>query len=497
MRRPERAAGVLALGLGLLHLLLFPGSGMDLSAQLARASFASLAPLRPVDLAWYSGFHPYGYSLLAPFLMSSIGIAACGLIAATGSAVLFARLVRHTDRPLAAALAGAFFWAANVASGRVTFALGALAALGALVALPRLRVAAVCAVLTGLLSPVAAAFLGFVAAVLVLHRRPGGWTVGLAATVPVVFLAATFPGGGIQPMSRSSAVPGVLIAVALALFTEDRVLRTAAWLYAASIVVLEFHHDPFGSNVLRLGTLLAVPLLLATTARRRTALLAVLSVGFLIWQLYPLVGDLRSKTPPMTALTHALERADSHRAEVLAGRDHHEAFEVAKSVPLARGWARQIDVRDNPLFYRPEPLRADEFLAWLHQNSIDHVAVPRSGKLDKGSVLEGALLRAPIPGLQREWSDDHWVLYRVLKARSIVSAPAEVVRASRIELVVQSPRAAAVGVDVRWSRWLSVSGPGCLERAGKRLLIRFSSAGTMTLTSSLRPVGHCAVTRSG
>ncbi|MCU1587631.1 MAG: hypothetical protein JWN31_1124 [Frankiales bacterium] len=340
---------MLALILGLLHLLLYPGSGMDLSAQLARASFASLAPFKPVDFGWYSGFHPYGYSLLAPYAMSAIGIGTCGLLAATVSGVLFARLVRHTDRPLVAALTGAFFWAANVASGRVTFALGATAALAALVALPRLRLAACFAVLTGLLSPVAAAFLGFVAAVLVLHRRPGGWTLGLATTAPVVLLAVAFPGGGTQPMSRGAALPGVLIALALGIFTDERLVRTASLLYAATIVVLKFHHDPFGSNVLRLGTLLALPLLLATTMRRRPALIALLSIGFLVWQLYPLIGDLRSRTAPLTALTHELQRVGAHRAEVLAGRDHHEAYEVAKSVPLARGWARQIDVRDNHL----------------------------------------------------------------------------------------------------------------------------------------------------
>ena len=470
---------------------------MDLSAQLARASFASLAPFKPVDLAWYSGFHPYGYSLLAPWLMSEIGIATCGLIAATGSAVLFARLVRHTDRPLVAALSGAFFWAANVASGRVTFALGALAALAALVALPRLRLAALFAVLTGLLSPVAAAFLGFVAAVLVLHRKPGGWTLGIATTVPVVFLAVVFPGGGIQPMSPGAAVPGVLVGLALGLVTDDRLVRTASLLYALAVVVFAIHHDPFGSNVLRLGLLVAVPLLLATTARRPTALLMVLSVGFLAWQLDPLVGDLHRKTPPLTGLTQALQRADSHRVEVLAGRDHHEAYEVAKVVPLARGWARQIDVRDNPLFYRPEPLGADEYLAWLQAHAIDHVAVPREGKLDYGSVLEGALLTRPIPGLVRVWSNADWVLYRVVDPLPIVTSPAEVVSSNRFEMVLRSPEAARVGVDVRWSRWLSLAGPGCLERSGNRVVVRFTSGGTVTMTSSLQPGGRCEVRPPG
>ena len=65
MRRPERYAGLLALVLGLLHWWLRPDSGTDLAAQLARASFARSAPLTPVDLSWYGGMHPFGYSVPA------------------------------------------------------------------------------------------------------------------------------------------------------------------------------------------------------------------------------------------------------------------------------------------------------------------------------------------------------------------------------------------------------------------------------------------------
>jgi len=221
-----------ALVLGVVHLLLRPDSGTDLAAQLARASFARAAPLTPVDLSWYAGTHPFGYSLLAPWVMAVLGVALSGLLAAVAASVLFARLLRDSERPMLASVVGAVFIAADVASGRTTFALGAVTALAALVLLPRLRWAALFAVLTALLSPVAAAFLGFAAAVLVLHRKVGGWTVGVASSMPVVLLAVLFPGGGIQPFSGDSALPAVFVAVVLAVLTTVPEVRTGALLYA-------------------------------------------------------------------------------------------------------------------------------------------------------------------------------------------------------------------------------------------------------------------------
>ena len=94
----------------------------------------------------------------------------------------------------------------------------------------------VLAVLTGLLSPVAAAFLGFVAAVLVLHRKPGRLDTGhrhhRAGRVssrwpsPVAASSRCHPG---------AAMPGVLVGLALGIVTDDRLVRTASLLYAAAV----------------------------------------------------------------------------------------------------------------------------------------------------------------------------------------------------------------------------------------------------------------------
>ncbi len=481
----------MALVLGLLHLLLAPDSGTDLSAQLARASFAREAPLTPVDLSWYSGVHPYGYSLLAPWVMAVLGVAVSGLVAAVAASVLYARLVRDSERPLLAALAGAVFAVADVVSGRTTFALGAVAALAALVLLPRLRSAAVFAVLAALLSPVAAAFLGFAGAVLLLHRRPGGWTLGVGSSVPVIVLAVLFPGGGIQPLSGDSALPAVVVALLLAVLTSSPLVRTGALLYAAAVVFFANADDPFGSNVLRLGLLVAASLLLATSRRRGLVVLAA-TVGFVLWQVDPTRADLNARPgPALSALTAELVRLHSDRAEVVAARDHRESSQVAERVPLARGWSRQLDVHDNPLFYKGT-LTPTAFRAWLLEHSVDTVAVPRRAVLDFGGSREGALLRrGPVPGLEQVWSDLDWTVFRVTAARPLAAAPTVVVSSGRTSLVLRSGVAADVRVDVRWSRWLSLTGPGCLERDGDRTLVRFAHAGTVTLGSGLLPRGHC------
>lgn len=491
MRTPERAAGLLALVLGLLHLWLLPRSGTDLAAQLARASFARAHPFTPVDLSWYGGMHPFGYSLLSPWVMALLGVGLSGLLASVAGSVLLARLLRSTTRPLLGSLLGAVFLVADVVSGRVTFALGAVAALAALVVLPRLLPAAVLAVVTALLSPVAAAFLGLSAAVLVLHRRPGGWTVGLAATVPVVVLAELFPGGGVQPFTTSSAVRGALACLVVAVLSSVPVVRTGALLSGLAILFFAAGADPFGSNALRLALLLAGPLLLAT-ARRNALVVLAATVGVVWWQAGPTWGDLRApEGPPYSALVQELQAVGAHRVEVVAPRDHRESYEVARRVPLARGWARQLDYAENALFYRGS-LTPGRYLAWLHDHSVDHVAAPLHGPYDFGSTREQRLLSAgPVAGLTEVWRDADWVVYAVADPQPLVEAPVVLLGADRTTLRLRMDGPGSVVVNLRWSRWLSVAGPACLSREGDRVRVEASGAGVVTIGSGLRPRGHC------
>ena len=488
LRTPEAVAGLLALVLALLHQWLIPLSGTDLAAQLARADFARAHPLTPVDFSWYAGVHPFGYSLLSPWLMALLGVGPCNVLAAVLGAVLLTRLLRDQLRPLLVAVLAAAFSVADIVSGRTTFALGAVALLAALLCRERRGWAVLLAALSGLLSPVAAAFLGFCAAVLVLHRRPGGWTLGLAASVPVGVVGLLFPGGGVQPFSVDSGVPAIAVALVLARVTRSPLVRTGSLLYAVAVVGFLAHADAFGSNVLRLGLLAAGAVVAATV--RPPALMGLLLVGALAWQTDPVHGDLSPHAvPSATALRAELVALGSQRAEVVAPREHRESWQVAVAVPLARGWGRQVDYRDNRLFY-DEHLSARDYLAWLHRRAVDHVAVPRRGPLDFGARTEARLLAKPVPGLTEVWRDRDWVVYAVDSPTPLAEG-ATVVSSTRTGLTLRAAAAGDVRVRVRWSRWLSLQGPGCVEADGTEVRLKVSAPGTLRLGSSLRPHGRC------
>lgn len=430
--------------------------------------------------------------------MALVGVGLTGLLAAVAGAVLLARLLRDTAHPAGGAYSGAFFAVADVVSGRTTFALGAAVALAALVALagpprrlPPVGLAVALAVLTGLFSPVAAAFLGLAAAVLVLRRLPGGWPLGVAAAVPVAVLGYLFPSGGWQPYEVGSAPYAVVAGLLLALLTHSQALRLGGLIYALAAAFLLLSPDPFGSNILRLGLLLAAPLVIAT-ATVHWRLVAPVVLGLVWWQAQPPYADLRAqRPPPFAALTSALTAQHLHRVEVVPLRDHGEAAAVAPVLPLARGWSRQIDTARNPLFYAG-PLAATTFRQWLVDNAVDAVALNPAARPDKGGRAERALLLiGKVPDLQRVWSGDGWVLWRFTAAAPIASNPVQVLATARASIRLRAAGPAQAQLVVRWSRWLSVSGPACVERQGDDVRVRFRSAGQAVVGSSLLPRGHC------
>ena len=121
-------------------------------------------------------------------------------------------------------------------------------------------------------------------------------------------------------------------------------------------------------------------------------------------------------------LAHAVVIAPGERlmstVEVVDPATHGADVYVAARYPLARGWERQVDLADNPLFYR-RTLEAGDYRTWLDSLAVDWVALP-AAHLDFGSLTEGRLVASGLTYLRLTWQDADWRLYRVLHPRPIV-----------------------------------------------------------------------------
>jgi hypothetical protein len=166
--------------------LLAPPMGRDLAAQVAHAEFAEMHWPELLNLRWYSGFDPLGYSVLSPLVMALLGVRLTTALAYVASVVLFAALLKRTavTRPVAGAIIGAVCLTGNLVTTRTTFTLGLALGLAALLALlsGRLRVTSALAVLAALNSSVAGLFLGVAGGALFLSgRRREGLTLAVGS----------------------------------------------------------------------------------------------------------------------------------------------------------------------------------------------------------------------------------------------------------------------------------------------------------------------------
>ena len=522
---PRRLAppAVAAL-LGIVYLVWQPPS-LDLAAAEYRAWLFGHAGFSVWDAQWYGGHHLPGYSVLFPPLAYWLGPRVVGALAVAAAAVLFERIAH--DRYGERAWVGATWFAAGAAttlfSGRLTFALGLVPALAALRALQRssarergraaLGLAIAFALLTPLASPVAALFLALAGTAYALgERRASGLLVAGAAMAPVAALAIAFPEGGIEPFAFSSFWPVLAFAaVALVLVPrEERTLRIGVVLYALGCTAAFLLDTPIGGNVVRLGALCAGPLAaLVLWPRRKTALL-LLAPFLLWWQWNAAVNDVRTASgdPSVQAayyapLLAALDRAGAQggaagRIEIPFTRLHWEARHVAATIPLARGWERQLDLEVNPLFYGDQtgapPLTAARYRIWLDHMAIRWVAVP-DVRLDYSAKDEARLIARGLPYLRLVWQGAHWRLYEVRDPTPLVDPPARVLRTDTDSLTLTVPRPGTVGLRVRWTPYQAVTqGDACVEPDGDWTRLRVRRAGTIRLATrfSLGRIGSHA-----
>ncbi|MFE0464533.1 MFS transporter [Kitasatospora sp. NPDC058965] len=520
-RHPVVTATVLAAVLHLVWAFALANDAGDLAAQYAWTDFARQHPDSAYNLSWYGGMHIASYSVLSPYLMGLLGVRTTGVLAGTASAGLAALLLVRSGlrRPLAPALWTAFALWCDVASGRVTFAIGVVFGLAATVLAfthrgPRLRGPALFALaaLATLGSPVVGLFLEVAAAALFLTgRRRDSYPLAASPVLVVAATALLFPFQGQQPFDWWTAAPVVAAALGAARLAPVRwrALRRGALVYALGVVLVWLIPSPVGSNVERLGLLFSGTVLLAALlegrpARRRALTLAAGFLAVAVWLSGRTLGDLLVTVPVSApardgrALIDELHRvgADRGRVEVVPLASHWEASGVAPYVDLARGWNRQADVTRNPLFYT-DRLSAEEYHSWLLRWGVGFVALS-SDRPDDAAVDEAALVAAGQPWLTPLWQQGSWRLFRVADATPLADPPAVVREAGPAALTVEVPAAGSVRLLLPWSPWLGVLGAqrpaeGCLSQQGDWTELHVPAPGTYTITGrySFGRSGRC------
>jgi hypothetical protein len=481
------------------YLLASP-MGADLSAQLAWTDLVEEHWPALLDLRWYGGINPLGYSILTPPLMALLGVQLATALGYLAGVVLLTALFQrtHVRRPVAGGVVAAVCLIGNLASSRTTFTVGLAAAVGALLALAceRPRLSVLLAVLTSLTSPVAAVFLTLSGAALVLsgRRREGMW-LALSALIPTVVNGLLFGNGGTMPFGPGQAALAVLASlIVMAACKHVPVVFWGASLSAALVVVAYLVPNPVGSNAARLAELLAPPVLVAVSPLPGR-LVAVLTALVLVPQPLLYVDEVRARgdlalDPAFYApLIRQLETRDvTGPIEVVPMRRHGESAAVAPDVPLARGWLRQVDVGRNGMFYDGS-LDATTYRRWLDANAVSWVALGR-GEHDWAAGREAALVRDGLPYLQPVWADQNWTLYQVDDPTPVVAQPGRLLARDAVSLTLDLPVAGEYELKVRWSKWLSVSS-GCLEpgRAGWTSVV-VEQPTTVRVGASLIP-RHC------
>jgi hypothetical protein len=487
-------AAAIALGVGLALVLLGPPPG-DMPAHLYRTELVRDGVL-VWDTLWYAGHYPLlGYSLLYYFPAAVVGNDVLALVSVVAAAALFASLAerewgeaaRWPARVFAVVACGPLF------TGTYPYAAGLATALGALKALQlgRRWTAVALAALTLGLSPLAFLYLCLAVVAAFLARRPrldrmvlvvGGALLLLGLLQGALLLL--YREEAEYPFFRVSELIAVMVlaalCVTLALRAErGRVLAAVFALWALAALLAFVVPSPLGENVTRLrGIALPLALLAAVLASWRPRLVAGIAVaGALAFTLVPYIGASLHRTDTRSAEAAfwqpaidflAANRSPGERVEVVPTGDHWEAYWLPRAgVPLARGWYRQLDIAQNPLFY-DEPLEPEAYRAWLDALGVRWVLLPDTQLGRIGEEREAELLRSGAAGLREVARTGDVTIFEVPDAGSILTGPGRprltVLGHDRVEGEVTAP--GVYRLALRWTpTWRVRAGNVCLREA--------------------------------
>jgi hypothetical protein len=499
--RSRWVAPLLAGTLALL-VILTGAQGVDLAAATYRVELFARSALTLWDSQWYGGHWTFDYSVLFAPIGWLAGIALMETVCVVVAAWAFDRLAvaRFGRAGRVGSIVFAVGTIVQVAIGQEPYLLGeALALIALLAARGRFwPLAAPFAVGSSLASPLAGVFLAMAAVTWLI----GAWpvrsrpilVVACAAAVPVVLLEVLFPGQGAMPFAPMDfvAMCVALLPILIVAARYDRTITVGVTLYAAALVFAFVVPSAVGINITRFGTCFGVALvvILAQECRHSRGLLAVAAVPLIVTQWLPATPALLGGTNPSTRaayfqpLLRQLRKLDRPlgRVEVVPTALHWEAAYVAPFFPLARGWERQLDTVDNPIFYSSTPPTPTAYRTWLFANGIRFVALPDVA-LDYSAHAEERLLRGGVPGLRLVWHNAHWRLYGVRGAPGLLSGPARLLSAGSAEIRLDMARPGTVLVRERYvAAWKVTRGGATLTPAeGDWFKVHATHSGPITL----------------
>ena len=171
------------------------------------------------------------------------------------------------------------------------------------------------------------------------------------------------------------------------------------------------------------------------------------------------------------------------RVEIPFTRFHWEAYVVASRFPLARGWERQLDTKDNAVFYDGR-LTASSYEAWLHRSAVRFVAASDAA-LDYSAKEEMRLIDRGLPYLRLVLRTAHWRLFAVRDATPIAQGSAKLEAIGPDWLKLYAPTAGKTLLRVHFTPyWALVRGSGCVAPAGDLTRLTLRRAGEVKLAVS-------------
>jgi hypothetical protein len=515
--RSEAALAMLVAAAVGSALVAFGPPGGDAPAHLYRVLLAREGAI-VWDNLWFAGHYPFSsYSLLYYLPAAVVGNVPVVLAGIVASAGIFAVLAIREwgDAARWPARIFAVVVCAPVYTGTYSYAAALAALLATLLALQSGRrwLAIGGAVLTIGFSPLAFIFLVLALAAVAIVRRRVDRAVflvgaGLAGAAGLQLLVvAIFPDSVEYPF-RAFELGMVSIAVGLGAaisFRSERgrVLGVFILLWGAACVLFFVAPSPVGENITRLrGVLLPLMLLAATLAGFRPRLLAGAAV---------LAGFLYTMVPYTAVIPYRTDGAPGHesfwapaldyvragsgvdfRVEVVPTGDHWEAYWVPESgLPLARGWYRQIDIKENELFYDGS-LEPGTYREWLRKQGIRYVVLPHTQLDRKSAAPEADLLRSGRSGLELALRTPTATVYELPGATPMLSgpAPASLLRFDHDRITGRVEASGTYRLAVRFTPyWVVTAGSVCVVRAPDGMtLLEASRGGSFALAIEEGPL---------